>query len=79
MGHTYNLNALELVTPERRALGFPTEHMMCLDPQLAPIVGYARTATVRAVTAPTIDRELVKAQRAGYYELLPNHPDPPSA
>ena len=69
-------NALELVTPERRALGFTTEHMMCLDPQLAPIVGYARTATVRAVTAPTIDRELVAAQRAGYYEHIAESPGP---
>ena len=69
-------NGLELVTPERRAIGFTTEQMVCLDPRLSPIVGYARTATVRAVTAPTADRELVMAQRAGYYEHIAESPGP---
>ena len=69
-------NGLELVTPERRAIGFTTEQMAGLDPQLAPIVGYARTATVRAVTAPTTDREQVMAQRAGYYEHIAALPGP---
>ena len=69
-------NGLELVTPERRAIGFTTEQMVCLDSQLSPIVGYARTATVRAVTAPTTDREQVMAQRAGYYEHIAESPGP---
>ena len=69
-------NGLELVTPERRAIGFTTEQMVCLDPQLAPIVGYARTASVRAVTAPTTDREQIMAQRAGYYEHIAASPGP---
>ena len=69
-------NGLELVTPERRAIGFTTEQMTCLDPRLSPIVGYARTATVRAITAPTADREQVMAQRAGYYEYIAASPGP---
>ncbi|HIN18339.1 MAG TPA: RraA family protein [Gammaproteobacteria bacterium] len=69
-------NGLELVTPERRAIGFTTEQMACLDSQLSPVVGYARTATVRAVTAPTTDREQVMAQRAGYYEHIAESPGP---
>ena len=42
-------NALEVVVPHRRATGFTVEHLHCLDPALMPMVGYARTATIRAV------------------------------
>ena len=41
-------NALELVVPERRAEGFTTQPFFCHDPLLAPMVGYARTAKIRA-------------------------------
>ena len=41
-------NALEIVAPERRALGFTSEPLVCADPGLPPMVGYARTATIRA-------------------------------
>ncbi|MEZ5660210.1 MAG: hypothetical protein R3E83_17210, partial [Burkholderiaceae bacterium] len=41
-------NALELIMPERRATGFTVEHMICRDATMAPMVGYARTATIRA-------------------------------
>ena len=40
-------NALELVAPERRAVGFTTRPLVCAVPDLPPIVGYARTATIR--------------------------------
>jgi len=41
-------NALELVVPERRAKGFTTRPFVVAFPTLAPIVGVARTATIRA-------------------------------
>ena len=41
-------NALELVAPERRAEGFTTLPFVCHDPSLPPMVGYARTAKIRA-------------------------------
>ena len=41
-------NGLELVVPERRAIGFTTEPFAVADPDLPPMVGFARTATVRA-------------------------------
>lgn len=69
-------NGLELVVPERRASGFTIEQMVCLDPGLPPIVGYARTATIRAVTAPTISPETIKATRAAYYEHIAESPGP---
>ncbi len=41
-------NALEIAAPERRARGFTTRPLVCAWPELAPVVGYARTATIRA-------------------------------
>jgi regulator of RNase E activity RraA len=45
-------NGLELVTPERRALGFTVEPMVAADRTLPPIVGLARTGLIRAREAP---------------------------
>jgi len=45
-------NGLEVIVPERRAIGFTVEPMALLHPDAAPIVGLARTATVRAKEPP---------------------------
>ena len=58
-------NALEIVIPERRGHGFTVEPLVCLDPSLPPIVGYARTATIRAAAPPTDAPD-----RMRYYEYV---------
>ena len=45
-------NGLELVVPDRRAIGFTVEPMVCVDPSLPPIIGLARTGTIRSKEAP---------------------------
>ena len=45
-------NALEIVVPERRAIGFTVEPVVAIDPKLPPIVGLARTGTIRAKEPP---------------------------
>ena len=45
-------NGLELIVPERRAIGFTVEQMVAVDRKLPPIVGLARTGLVRAREAP---------------------------
>ena len=40
-------NALELVAPDRRALGFNRRPLVAPFPSMKPAVGYARTATIR--------------------------------
>jgi regulator of RNase E activity RraA len=45
-------NGLELVAPERRAVGFTVEPMIAADRKLAPIVGLARTGLIRAKEKP---------------------------
>jgi regulator of RNase E activity RraA len=45
-------NGLELIVPERRAIGFTVEPLAVLHPDAAPIVGLARTGTLRAKEPP---------------------------
>ena len=63
-------NALEVVAPERRATGFTTGAFTCLDPKLPPMVGRARTATIRATTPPEESADELTTRRARYYEYV---------
>jgi len=63
-------NALELVAPERRAFGFTVEPLQCLYPALKPIVGFARTATIRSVAPSPLSAEEAGEQRLAYYQYV---------
>jgi len=45
-------NGLELIVPERRAIGFTVEPMVAADAKLPPMVGLARVGMIRAKEAP---------------------------
>ncbi len=61
-------NAMEVVAPERRLTGFTTKPLVCPFPDLPPMVGYARTATIRATSASSLSAADARAQRVAYYE-----------
>jgi regulator of RNase E activity RraA len=61
-------NGLELVVPERRAIGFTTEPVVAADKKLKPIVGLARVGFIRAKEAP---RSTV-ADRLDWYDYVAN-------
>jgi len=63
-------NALEIVAPERRLIGYTTRPLVCPFPDLPPIVGYARTATIRATTASGLPAAEQKKRRMDYYEYV---------
>jgi len=63
-------NALEFTNPERRGYGFTIEPLVCLDPSLKPMVGYARTARLRAATAPSSASGKGSGERVPYYEYV---------
>lgn len=69
-------NALEVVAPERRGSGYTIHPLVCARPDLPPIVGYARTATIRAAhpsgRAATDDLAL----RLRYYRHVAEPPGP---
>ncbi len=63
-------NALELVVPERRAVGFTTRPFVVAFPDLKPIVGIARTATIRAREPSSREAAEAKALRLEYYRYV---------
>jgi regulator of RNase E activity RraA len=69
-------NALEVVAPERRGSGYTIHPLVCALPGLRPIVGFARTATIRAAhpsgRAATDD----VAIRLRYYRHVAEAPGP---
>jgi regulator of RNase E activity RraA len=69
-------NALELIDAKYRATGFTTRPLVAPFPDAAPVVGYAKTATIRATTPNELDAKAAKAQRVGYYEYVAAKPAP---
>ena len=69
-------NALEVVQGARLTTGFTTAHMVCAFPDLGPIVGFARTAQIKALTPSTLPPAEAKALKIGYYEYLVSGPVP---
>ena len=63
-------NALEIVAPERRLIGYTTKPLVCPFPDLPPIVGYARTVTIRAASASGLPAAEQQARRLAYYEYV---------
>ena len=59
-------NGLELVTPERRAIGFTTAAMVAAVPEGKPIVGLARTGFIRAKEKPRAP----VAERLDWYDYV---------
>jgi hypothetical protein len=59
-------NGLEIVVPERRAIGFTVEQMVCIDPKAKPIVGLARVGMIRSTEPP---RSKV-TDRADWYDYV---------
>ncbi len=71
-------NGLEIVCPERRATGFTTKPLVSLDPSLPPVIGYARTARIRATAPNTADEASARSMRMDYYEYIANGGPTPS-
>ncbi len=69
-------NALERVTGSRRATGFTRHPVVCNNPALPAMVGFARCAKVRAASAPTISIEQIRANRMAYYQYVTSGPGP---
>jgi len=69
-------NALEVVAPQRRGFGYTTRPFVCARPQLPPIVGYARTATIRAMHPSDRSAGEMREQRLAYYRYVSEGPKP---
>jgi regulator of RNase E activity RraA len=69
-------NALEVACPERRTYGFTTEPLICPFPDLPPIVGFARTSTMRSVEAASGTGEEQRKKIFAYYDYVSAGPAP---
>ena len=69
-------NALELLVPKRRGYGYTTEHLHCTRPQLPPIVGLARTASIRAAHPSDLTSDAARALSDAYYAYIDEGPKP---
>jgi regulator of RNase E activity RraA len=68
-------NALEIAAPERpRSTGYTRQTLIAADPTLPPMVGYARTATIRAVVGLSAEEKRRKSLE--YYEYTAQGPGP---
>jgi regulator of RNase E activity RraA len=63
-------NALEHVMGGRTAEGFTKSPVVCADVSLPPIVGFARTARIRASSPAQKPAAEVRALRMAYYEYV---------
>lgn len=69
-------NALEVIDPAYRLAGFTRRALVAPFPELPPMVGYARTATIRATHAGEVSGPAARAQRIAYYEYAASPPGP---
>ena len=69
-------NALELVVPARRAMGFNRRPLFAAFPQMRPVVAFARTAIIRAREPHPRGREQATQMRLGYYQHIAEEPLP---
>lgn len=69
-------NALEVVAPQRRGHGYTVFPLVCPWPDRGPVVGYARTATIRA--RHPADRPAAESARLrlAYYAHVAQGPGP---
>ena len=69
-------NALEVACPERRGVGYTTRPLVCLRPAMPPIIGYARTATIRAQRPSEDSAAEQRQRRLDYYAYVDGGPKP---
>jgi len=69
-------NALEVVAPDRRGGGYSVAPFFCPRPELGSMVGYARTATIRAMHPTQRSAAENTKVRLAYYEDQGSGPGP---
>ena len=69
-------NALEVVAPGRRGYGYTVEPLVCTRAELGSMVGYARTAVIRAMHPSDLAGNEARVLREGYYSYIDDGPKP---
>ena len=69
-------NLIEVVAPERRGLGYTVKHLHCPFPDLPPMVGYAKTATIKTKDKVALGEGSYMAKRLDYLDYVAAAPAP---
>lgn len=69
-------NSLELVVPGRRGHGYTVRPLVCANPQLPPIVGYAKTVTIKSQHPHNRSPDEFRQILVEYYEYVAAGPLP---
>ena len=69
-------NALEVVVPQRRGYGYTTSQLVCTRPGQKPMVGIARTATIRSAHPSDLGAQAAKDLSDAYYAYIDAGPKP---
>jgi regulator of RNase E activity RraA len=68
-------NLVEMVAPERRGAFYTVKHLHCPFPDLPPMVGFAKTVTIRSKDAIPLDASYTQ-RRLDYLDYVAAEPRP---
>ena len=69
-------NALEILAPERRGYGYTVASLVCVRPELPPMIGVARTATIRSTRPSELKGADARKLQDDYYAYIDQGPKP---
>jgi regulator of RNase E activity RraA len=69
-------NLIEIAAPERRGAGYTVKHLHCPFPDLPPMVGFAKTVTVRAKDKVPLGEAGYMQKRLDYLDYVAAEPGP---
>jgi regulator of RNase E activity RraA len=69
-------NLIEIVAPERRGFGYTVRHLHCPFPDLPPMVGFAKTVTMRAQDRVPLGEAGYMNKRLDYLDYIAAAPQP---
>src|ERR1700719_3276843 len=69
-------NLIEIVTPQRRGAGYTVRHLHCPFPARPPMVGFARTVTIKAKDAFGMGDASYIQRRLDYLDYVAAEPRP---
>src|SRR5438046_9568665 len=69
-------NLIEIVAPERRGSGYTVKHLHCPFPDLPPMVGFAKTVSIKAKDAIAAGDASYMQRRLEYLDYVAAEPAP---
>lgn len=69
-------NLIEMVAPERRGFGYTVKHLHCPFPDLPPMLGFAKTVTIKSKDSFGMGDSGYMQKRLDYLDYIASKPNP---